>query len=326
MKKTTLSLAVAAAVSISGSAFAAGHSACGEVSVGAMGWASGETIAALQAFVLEQGYGCEVTIVPTDTVPVVTSLAETGQPDIVPELWSNSVPAFDGLVDEGKVIIAGNTFANGGEEGWWIPAYVAEAHPEATTLEGILANPALVDGRFHNCPVGWGCRIVNDNLKVVHDMEGKGLEVFDHGSGANLAASIAAAYEDKAPWFGYYWGPTAVLGNYPMVKVDLGGVDAEQHRLNQQENQDPSKIGVSDFPAAPVLTAMTADFAERAPAAADFVRNSALPNDLVSAMLAWKEENNASADETAAWLLTNHTDVVMAMVNDEAKAKLSKLF
>jgi len=71
---------------------------------------------------------------------------------------------------------------------------------------------------------------------------------------------------------------------------------------------------------------MTADFAERAPAAADFVRNSALPNDLVSAMLAWKEENNASADETAAWLLTNHTDVVMAMVNDEAKAKLSKLF
>ena len=30
---------------------------CGEVSIGAMGWASGESITALAAFVLEQGYG-----------------------------------------------------------------------------------------------------------------------------------------------------------------------------------------------------------------------------------------------------------------------------
>ena len=71
---------------------------------------------------------------------------------------------------------------------------------------------------------------------------------------------------------------------------------------------------------------MTADFANRAPAAAEFIKNSALPNDLISAMLAWKEENNASADETAAWVLTNHTDVVMSMVSGEAKANLEKLF
>ena len=245
---------------------------------------------------------------------------------MVPEVWSNSVPAYDGLVEEGKVITAGNTFANGGEEGWWIPQYLADKHPELATLEGVLANPELVGARFHNCPVGWGCRIVNDNLKVVHDLEGNGIEVFDHGSGANLAASIAAAFEDQAPWFGYYWGPTAILGKYPMVKVDLGGVNPEQHRLNQVEGQDAGKIGVSDFPAAPVLTAMTADFANRAPAAAEFIKNSALPNDLISAMLAWKEENNASADETAAWVLTNHTDVVMSMVSGEAKANLEKLF
>lgn len=322
MKKNGHALALAVAMTASGGAYAN----CGEVSVGAMGWASGESVAALTSFVLEQGYGCSVTIVPTDTVPVVTSLAETGQPDVVPEVWSNSVPAYDGLVEEGKVITAGNTFANGGEEGWWIPQYLADKHPELATLEGVLANPELVGARFHNCPVGWGCRIVNDNLKVVHDLEGNGIEVFDHGSGANLAASIAAAFEDQAPWFGYYWGPTAILGKYPMVKVDLGGVNPEQHRLNQVEGQDAGKIGVSDFPAAPVLTAMTADFANRAPAAAEFIKNSALPNDLISAMLAWKEENNASADETAAWLLTNHTDVVMSMVSGEAKANLEKLF
>ena len=36
---------------------------CGEVSVGAMGWASGESIAAVAKFVLEVGYGCKVKIV-----------------------------------------------------------------------------------------------------------------------------------------------------------------------------------------------------------------------------------------------------------------------
>ena len=57
-------------------------------------------------------------------------------------------------------------------------------HPELKTIDGILANPDKVGGRFHNCPVGWGCRIVNDNLKVVQKLEANGVEVFDHGSGA----------------------------------------------------------------------------------------------------------------------------------------------
>ena len=138
---------------------------CGEVSVGAMGWASGESIAAVAKFVLEVGYGCKVKIVPTDTVPAVTSLAENGKPDIVPEVWNNSAPAYSKLVAAGKVITASSVFANGGEEGWWIPTSLAEKHPELKTIKGILANPKKVGSMFHNCPVGWGCRVVNDNLK-----------------------------------------------------------------------------------------------------------------------------------------------------------------
>ena len=199
---------------------------CSDVSIGAMGWASGEVITAVATFVLEQGYGCSVLVVPTDTVPAVTSLAENGQPDIAPEVWKNSATIYDELEASGKVITASNVFANGSEEGWWIPTSLAKKHPELKTLEGVLANPELVGSRFHNCPVGWGCRIVNDNLKIVHQLEANGIEVFDHSSGANLRASIAAAFADNKPWFGYYWGPTAVLGNYEMTKVDIGDVAA----------------------------------------------------------------------------------------------------
>jgi glycine betaine/proline transport system substrate-binding protein len=49
------------------------------------------------------------------------------------------------------------------------------------------------------------------------------------------------------------------------------------------------------------------------------------PNDVMSKMLAWKEANNASADEAAAWFLTNHTDMVMSWVNADAKAKLEAI-
>ena len=86
--KRILGYVLGAAVGLSLSAGTA-KADCGEVSVGAMGWASGESIAAVAKFVLEVGYGCKVKIVPTDTVPAVTSLAENGKPDIVPEVWNN---------------------------------------------------------------------------------------------------------------------------------------------------------------------------------------------------------------------------------------------
>ena len=298
---------------------------CGEVSIGAMGWASGESITAIAAFVLEQGYGCSVKVVPTDTVPAVTSLAENGQPDIVPEIWKNSAPAYAELEAAGKVITASNVFANGGEEGWWVPKALADKHPELATIEGVLANAELVGARFHNCPVGWGCRIVNDNLKVVHQLEANGIEVFDHGSGANLGASIASAFGDGSPWFGYYWGPTAVLGKYEMTRVDIGAVDAAQHAINQKADSPEDTLGVSGFPSAPVLNAVTADLANREPEVFKFIQNMSFPNDIISKMLAWKEANNASADEAAAWVLSNHTDMIMSWVNADARKKLEAL-
>ena len=298
---------------------------CGDVSIGAMGWASGEAITAVATFVLEQGYGCSVLVVPTDTVPAVTSLAENGQPDIVPEVWKNSATIYDELEASGKVITASNVFANGGEEGWWIPTSLAEKHPELKTIDGVLANPELVGSRFHNCPVGWGCRIVNDNLKVVYQLEANGIEVFDHGSGANLRASIAAAFADNEPWFGYYWGPTAVLGKYEMTRVDIGDVDPVQHAINQSPDSPEDKLAPSGFPSARVLNAVTPDLAKREPEVFKFIQNMSFPNDIISKMLAWKEANNASAGEAAAWVLTNHKDVILSWVNEDAKAKLNKL-
>lgn len=297
---------------------------CGEVTITDMDWASAALVTAVSSFLMENGYGCSVTAIPSSTVPALTSISETGQPDIGTEIWINSAPEiYAELTENGTIVTATNVLADGGVEAWWIPAYLAEAHPELTTIEGVMANPELVGGMFHNCPDGWGCRVVNDNLTAALGLEEAGVEVFDHGSGETLASSIGAAFADEAPWFGYYWAPTAILGRYPMVEVQLGDYDADTHTCNA--TSDCATPGVSSYPAAPVVTIVTADLAERNPEIFDLMSNVSFPNEVMNAILAWSDENNASAEEAAVYFLSNYQDVWSEWINEEARERLSAL-
>lgn len=303
---------------------AAAEADCAAVSITEMNWASASVVTNVAAFLMQEGYGCDVTVVPSDTVPAVTSVAENNEPDIVTELWLNSAgDAYRRLEEQGQIQRVADVLDPGGVEGWWIPTYLADAHPELTTLEGVLANPELVGGLFHNCPDGWGCRVVNDNLDRAIDLEANGIKVFDHGSGETLATSMASAVQNEEPWFGYYWGPTVPLGKFDMTRVEIGSIDEEIHGRNQ--NQDTEEPGISDFPAAPILTAVTADFAEREPAIADLMSNMTFKTDTMSGILAWMDENGANSQEGAVYFLTNFTDEWSGWVNDEARENLSAL-
>lgn len=319
MRKTTLVMA-ASALSMSSAAFAD----CGEVSITEMGWASNEVVTGVATFLMENGYGCDVTVVPSDTVPAVTSVAENGEPDIVTELWLNSTgEVYNRLEEEGRIQRLGRVLEPGGVEGWWIPTYLAEEHPELTTIEGVMNNPELVGGMFNNCPDGWGCRVVSDNLVRALDLESSGIEVFNHGSGQTLASSMASAVEDGEPWFGYYWGPTVPLGKYDMTRVDLGEIDEDIHARNQNQNAD--NPGVSDFPAAPILTAVTTDFQEREPEVADMLSHLSFDTSVMSSILAWMDENNASGEEATVYYLQNYSDDWSEWLNDDARSNLANL-
>ncbi|MGG7646373.1 ABC transporter substrate-binding protein [Rhodovulum sp. YNF3179] len=302
----------------------AAQAACGEVSITEMNWASAQIVTSVSKFLMEQGYGCDVATVPSATVPAVTSLSENGEPDIVTELWLNSTgEVYARLEAEGKVEPVADILAPGGVEGWWVPAYLVEEHPELATVEGIMANPELVGARFDNCPDGWGCRIVNDNLIPALGLEAAGVEIFNHGSAETLFTSLASAYEDGAPWFGYMYGPTAVLGKYDMVKVEIGPIDEEIHAANQ--NQDNADPGVSDFPPAPVLTVVTAEFRDREPEIAELMSKVSFDINVMNALLAWKDANNASVEETAVHFITENPDTWSGWVSDAARAELSAL-
>lgn len=297
---------------------------CGEVSIAEMNWASASVVTAVEKFIMEQGYGCEVSIVPSDTVPAVTSLSENNEPDTVSELWVNSAgDAYTKILEQGKIQELGDVLNPGGVEGWWIPDYLAEEHPELTTIEGVLANPELVGGTFNNCPDGWGCRVTNDNLIPAYGLEEAGLEIFNHGSGETLATSMASAYAKGEPWFGYYWAPTAVLGKYNMVAVDMGDYIPDAHAANQNPgNPNPQK---SAYPDAPVKTVVTTDFAEREPEVTEFLSKVSFDVDTMNNVVAWMDENGASGEEAAVYFLTTNKQVWSEWLNDDARAKLSAL-
>ncbi|WP_273521928.1 ABC transporter substrate-binding protein [Rhodosalinus sediminis] len=303
-------------------AFAQDGEECGAISITEMNWASASVVTNVASFIMQQGYGCDVSIVPSDTVPAVTSVAENGEPDIVTELWTNATgEVYDRLKAEGSVVELGAVLDPGGVDAWWIPAYLAEEHPELTTIDGVLQNPELVGGRFHNCPEGWGCRVFNDNLLPAFGVADAGIEIFNHGSGETLAASIGSAFENEEPWFGYYWAPTAVIGRYDMVQVDMGDYDREAHEAAQ--NPDATDVGRTSFPPAPVSTAVTSSFSEEYPELTEFLSRMTFKTEDMNAILSWMDDNSASGEEGAAYFLTNYPDTWSSWLNESAAERLS---
>ena len=313
-----LILSSVCALGLSAPAWAEG---CGEVTITQMDWASANVVTAVSKFLMEQGYGCTVTTVPSSTPTALTAVAETGTPDILTELWVNTAPTYGELVEAGKIVEVADVLSDGGIEGWWVPQYVVDEHPQAATLAGILANPEWVGGQFDGCPDGWACRTVDDNMNKVIDFEGNGIKVFNHGSGETLATAIASAYSDKKPWFGFYWAPTAILGKYPMVLVDMGANDAAIHACNS--DKACTTPGISAYPSAAVKTAITTTFQAREPDIAALMSKVTFTNEQMNGILAWMEDNNASAEEGAVYFLTNNKEIWSDWLNDSAREKLS---
>lgn len=317
-----------AASSASGAASQA--AACGKVTVASMTWQSAEVLASIDKLVMTHGYGCEVEIVPGDTMPTLTAMMEKGQPDVAPEAWVNAVrEPLEAAVKEGKLHYAARSLPDGGIEGWWIPKYVAEANPDVKTIDDALARPDLFPapeqpgkGAVHNCPSGWNCQITTDNAFKAWDAKGKNFVLLDTGSAAGLDGSIAKAYERKEGWLGYYWSPTAILGKYEMVRLDAGVPhDPEAwHACNAKGDcANPVK---NDWDRAEVVTVVTDRFKNAGGPAYDYLAQRSWSNDTVNRLMAWMTDNQATGDDGARHFLKNNEEMWSSWVTPEAADKI----
>ncbi len=330
MKKLLASTILAAG--LMGFAGTASAEDCGRVTIANMNWASAEVLANIDYIILKEGYGCEAELVAGDTTPTLTSMIEKGEPDVAPEAWINSLRTLlDQATAEGKLHYASESLSEGGVEGWWIPKYFAEAHPEIKTIDDALANPQLFPspedaskGAVYNCPEGWGCRIITTNLFKAYGAEEKGFVTVETGSAAGLDGSIAKAYESEDPWLGYYWAPTAILGKYEMVRLEHG-VEHDKEEWDRctsiTDCPDPKKNAWSK---SEVYTVVTDGFKQRAGPAYDYLANRNWPNSTVNGLLAWMTDNQATGDSGARHFLKTNEDIWTKWVSPEAAEKIKK--
>lgn len=306
---------------------------CGEISIADMNWSSATLLAHIDQFILTQAFGCKAELIPGDTMPTSTSMAEKGQPDIAPEMWINtSKETLSKAVAEKKLIQAGQVLKDGGQEGFWIPQYLLEQYPEMQTIEGVIKHAKLFvhpeekdKSAFYGCPAGWGCQISSSQLFKALKLKEAGFGWVDPGSGAGLAGSIAKANERKQPWLGYYWAPTPVLGKYKMhmVKFGTGFIEEEFTRCTTQpECKDPK---VTMYPAAPVYSYTTAKFKQQSPKAFAYIAKRSIANQELNEVLAWMEDNQADGSTAVVHFMKNYRHVWQNWLNPEALAKLDKV-
>ena len=279
---------------------------CGDITIANMNWASAQAIAEIDKIILTHGYNCNVELVPGDTVPTFTSMNEKGEPDVAPELWSNSLRIpLDVAKEEGR-LIASDVFSQGGEEGWFIPEATLTANPELKTWEDVIARPDLFPnpenpdrGALVGCPAGWACQIVNQNLYKAYGMEAKGWDLIDPGSSAGLDALINKAVNDGDNILSYYWAPTAILGKLPMYMLEPN-VDHDKSEWETCTGvADCANPKVNAWGFSYVETVVTDNFAKEASVGLDYITNRSFGNATLNTLLAWMADNQAGGSDAA---------------------------
>ena len=318
--------AVAAAFLLSTTSNAA---SCGKITIADMNWASASLMAHVDKAILT-AMGCEVELVAGSTMPTFTSMNETGDPDVAPEVWAN---AFQDLVDSavgaGRLHIGNAAPMSGLGEGWWVLPHTLDQHPELTTAEAILARPDLFPdkedpsrGAFHGCPAGWGCQLANQALYEGFGMDALGWNLIDPGSAAGLDGSIAKHSEQGEHWFGYYWNPTSIIGKYDMRAVDMGSW-AGADNWDGCVALGNAGCEASSWTASRVNTLLSDNMYYNGPTGAmAYFEARTYPGTVMNAMLVWMEDTGGTGADAATEFLSSQGDTWKAWVSADVAASV----
>ena len=299
-----------------------------------MNWPSATLMANVDKFILEEGYGCIVELVPGATTATFITMNEKGKPQVAPELWTN---AISGLLykalEEGRLFSAIKGPISELGEGWWVTPQTLEKYPEFKTVLDILERPDLFPakedkskGAFIGCPAGWGCQLANQSLFIAFEMKKKGWILVDPGSQAGLDGSMSKAAERGDNWFGYYWAPTSLVGKYNMQLMDFGVPFAGSENWDDCVAKGPEECmepKPSAWTKSIVQTIVTAEIKEMTEVMSYFGKRI-FPGSIMNNMLVYMENNQAHGEDGAIEFLEKYPEIWVNWVTLEAAEKVKK--
>lgn len=315
---------------------------CGdrEISIGAMQWPSSIILARIHVQILQQELGCTVRIMSGDMATTATSMATTGQPAIVAEMWTSRIAAiWNPLLESGHVEPEAVSYLGGSFEGWYLPAHMGKAFPDVRSLDGLVeladrlarpgsGEPEQADGRgtgsgqkgpgrpgevtpagrlrFISCPADWACSIINRNLLRALGILDK-VDLVTPANRFEMDTLIAQSVSRKSPVVFYYWQPSGVLAQFDFVALDMGAYDPDAFTcLANRECVAPKPSAFA--PEKPYIVA--ADWvAEEAPLVARYLRGASLPVDEMNMILNWQGEEGGNYEALAARFVREREEI-----------------
>jgi glycine betaine/proline transport system substrate-binding protein len=301
----------------------AGPAPCGgeTITIASMQWPSAQLLAAIHARLIKQNFGCDVEIVPGDLAATASSMGSNGQPAVAPEMWITRVAdVWNAALKGDNVRQAGTTYSDPVFEGWFIPDYVAAAHPEIKTVADLKAGWRVFAssgrrGRFISCPPDWGCAVINRNLLKANGLE-DAFDVIEPANRFELDTLISEAESRKEPILFYYWQPNAVLAQFSFKPLDLGPFSKDAYNcLGRTACPDPKP---SSFAPDPVVTAVAQWVFLDAPEVATYLARAHMPFAEMNALLQKLNEPGASVDSVADGFVADRTEIWQPWVGKAA--------
>lgn len=290
--------------------------------LGDAGWESITFHNAVATYILEKGYGYKTHIVAASS-DALKSTIKTGELDILMEYWQNT-DYFD-LLEQGIFVEASVNFY--GIEGIYVPTYMVKGDP-ARNIKPIIPNVKTVSdmnayatyfSTSSSSPKGvlYGGA---DGWDVVYFMKAKytGYHLdknYDFVISVNQAAldqSIKTNLDNGTPWFGYYWEPSVLMGQYEFTKLE---------EVPYEEKTWASSY-MTDFPNRRVAVVVNKDFPSIEPEAFAFLKNYKTDVKFNNIVLSYMAKEKLTASEAAIWFIKTYPDMWHSWVTPAAKEKI----
>ena len=294
------------------------------LAIARMQWPSAAILAEIHARILRAQYDCTVKLVPGDLAATASSMGMTQQPAIAPEMWVQRVAeVWNAGVKAQKLRQAAPTYSEGLFEGWFIPDYLAAAHPEITSAASLKEHAQAFSRngerpRFISCPPDWACSIINRNMLKALGLDGL-FDIVEPGNRFEMDTLVAEAVSRKEPVLFYYWQPNAVLSQFAFKTLDLGPYDHEAFACLARRSCAAPKP--SSFAPDSVVVAAAEWVFTDAPAVAGYLQRATLPIGEMNAMLAALSEPGATEAGIAERFVADRADIWRAWIGGAAPAQ-----
>jgi glycine betaine/proline transport system substrate-binding protein len=275
---------------------------CGTFNLAVSPWVGYEASAAVVAYVATKNLGCKV---------VKKNLKEeiswqgfgTGEVDAVLENWGHEDLKKKYVTDQ-KVAVEAGPDGNKGVIGWYLPPWLAAAHPELTDWKNLNKYAAT----FKTSETGGKGQLLDGDPSFVTNDEAlvKNLKldykVVYAGSETALIQAFRDAEKNKKPVIGYFYEPQWFFNEMKLVKVNLppytAGCDAVAEKI------------ACDYPAYDLDKIVSKKFADSGSPAYDLVKKFSWTNDDQNQVAKYIAEDKLSPDAAAEkWVTANQSKV-----------------